>query len=188
MRITRVETLSCEGGWRIHNFVKMSTGTPQGLVGYSECTAMRTAPMLTAAIRHLGSRVVGESPDGHRGGPAQAVRHHAAAARRSRAPGHLRDRRGDARPQGQGSRRSGLPAPGRQGARPRARLLYTRRAQRAARPRIAACPRRLRAPGTWRSMSGLPAFPHSRPVSAPWPVACSGTKGATSATRRWTRS
>lgn len=60
MRVTNVETLSCEGGWRIHNFVKISTD--EGLVGYSECTCMRSAPMLVAAIRHLGSYVVGQDP------------------------------------------------------------------------------------------------------------------------------
>jgi galactonate dehydratase len=60
MRITKVQTVSCEGGWRIHNFVKVSTD--EGLVGWSECTAMRTAPMLTAAIRYLGSLIVGEDP------------------------------------------------------------------------------------------------------------------------------
>ncbi|MFH1086642.1 MAG: mandelate racemase/muconate lactonizing enzyme family protein [Chloroflexota bacterium] len=60
MKVTQVETLSCEGGWRIHNFVKISTD--EGLVGYSECTMMHSAPMLTAAITHLGSYVIGQDP------------------------------------------------------------------------------------------------------------------------------
>lgn len=60
MIVTQVETLSCEGGWRTHNFVKISTD--EGLVGYSECTSMRTAPMLVAAIKHLGAYVVGMDP------------------------------------------------------------------------------------------------------------------------------
>lgn len=60
MRITRVETFSCEGGWRIHNFVKISTD--EGLVGYAECTMMRSAPMLVAAMQHLGSHVIGQDP------------------------------------------------------------------------------------------------------------------------------
>lgn len=60
MRITKVETLSCEGGWRIHNFVKITTD--EGLVGWSECTMMHSAPALTAAIRHLGTYVVGQDP------------------------------------------------------------------------------------------------------------------------------
>ncbi len=60
MRITNIETLSCEGGWRTHNFVKVSTD--EGLVGYSECTCMHSAPMLVAAIKHLGSQVIGQNP------------------------------------------------------------------------------------------------------------------------------
>ena len=60
MRVTKVETLSCEGGWRTHNFVKITTDT--GLVGWSECTMMHSAPMLVAAIKHLGSYVIGQDP------------------------------------------------------------------------------------------------------------------------------
>jgi galactonate dehydratase len=60
MKVTKVETLSCEGGWRIHNFVKITTDT--GLVGWSECTMMHSAPMLVAAIKHLGSYVIGQDP------------------------------------------------------------------------------------------------------------------------------
>ena len=60
MKVTKIETLSCEGGWRIHNFVKITTD--EGLVGYSECTCMHSAPMLVAAIKHLGTYVVGQDP------------------------------------------------------------------------------------------------------------------------------
>ncbi len=60
MKVTKVETISCEGGWRTHNFVKITTD--EGLLGWSECTMMHSAPMLTAAIRHLGAHVVGQDP------------------------------------------------------------------------------------------------------------------------------
>ena len=60
MKVTSVETLSCAGGWRTHNFLKVTTD--EGLIGYSECTAMHSAPMLTAAIKHLGSYIIGQDP------------------------------------------------------------------------------------------------------------------------------
>ena len=60
MKVTNVETLSCESARRIYNFVTITTD--EGLVGHAECTMMRSAPMLVAAIKHLGSYVIDQDP------------------------------------------------------------------------------------------------------------------------------
>ena len=65
MKVTAVETLSCEGGWRIHNFVKLTTDA--GLVGYAclvgglaACRVVGllldgfSAEMVSASILELG--------------------------------------------------------------------------------------------------------------------------------------
>ena len=60
MKVTSVDVLSCEGGWRILNFVKIQTDA--GIIGYAECNCMRTAPILRAAIEYLGALVVDRDP------------------------------------------------------------------------------------------------------------------------------
>jgi galactonate dehydratase len=60
MKVTKIETLSCDGGWRTQNFVKMYTD--EGIIGYSECNCLQSAPMLVAAIKHLGHYVIGQNP------------------------------------------------------------------------------------------------------------------------------
>ncbi len=60
MKITKVETLSCDGGWRTHNFVKMHTD--EGIIGYAECNCQQSAPMIVAAIKHLSHHLIGHNP------------------------------------------------------------------------------------------------------------------------------
>jgi L-alanine-DL-glutamate epimerase-like enolase superfamily enzyme len=60
MKVTKIETLSCDGGWRTQNFVKISTD--EGITGYSEANCLQSAPMLVAAIKHLGHYIVGTDP------------------------------------------------------------------------------------------------------------------------------
>ncbi len=60
MKITKIETLSCDGGWRTLSFVKMSTD--EGIIGYAEANCLHSAPMLMAAIKHLGHYLIGHDP------------------------------------------------------------------------------------------------------------------------------
>lgn len=60
MKITSVDVLQCEGGWRTQNFVKVQTD--DGITGYAECNCQRTDRMLKAAIEHAGSMIVGKDP------------------------------------------------------------------------------------------------------------------------------
>ncbi len=56
-RVTRIETLSCDAGWRHYHFVKVSTD--DGITGWSEFDEGFGAPGVAAAIQKLGERVVG---------------------------------------------------------------------------------------------------------------------------------
>lgn len=60
MKITAVETLSCDAGWR--NFYFLRVRTDGDLVGWSEWNGSYGAPGLTSAIEELGSVVVGTDP------------------------------------------------------------------------------------------------------------------------------
>ncbi len=60
MRITRIETLQADGGWRRFGFVKLSTD--EGLVGWSEYAESHWSRGLGALIAELGSTMVGEDP------------------------------------------------------------------------------------------------------------------------------
>lgn len=60
MKVTQIETLSCDGGWRTLSFVKISTDA--GITGYAEANCLHSAPMLVAAIQHLGHHIVGANP------------------------------------------------------------------------------------------------------------------------------
>lgn len=65
MRITEIEILRCQAGWRPWTFLKLTTD--EGLTGVSECTeTFGSQPALDAAIEDLGDRfVVGEDPRSH---------------------------------------------------------------------------------------------------------------------------
>jgi L-alanine-DL-glutamate epimerase-like enolase superfamily enzyme len=63
MKVTRVETLACDAGWRNYHFVKLTTDT--GIVGWSEFAEGFGSPGLATIIDKLGSRVVGQTVGEH---------------------------------------------------------------------------------------------------------------------------
>ena len=60
MKITRIEDLHADSGWRTLSFLKITTDA--GLVGWSEFSASMSAPGLSAVIRELGASVIGLDP------------------------------------------------------------------------------------------------------------------------------
>ncbi len=60
MRITAIDDVHCDGGWRTFSFLKLSTDS--GLVGWSEFSQNYGSPGLGAAVRALGARLLGEDP------------------------------------------------------------------------------------------------------------------------------
>jgi hypothetical protein len=63
MKVTGIETLHCDGGWRNYSFVKLTTD--EGIVGWSEYDEGFGSPGVTAAIERLAERVVGEDVSAH---------------------------------------------------------------------------------------------------------------------------
>lgn len=63
MKVAKLETLSCDAGWRNYHFVKLTTDT--GIVGWSEFDEGFGAPGLSAAIQRLAPRVVGQNAHDH---------------------------------------------------------------------------------------------------------------------------
>src|SRR3989338_10547196 len=61
MKITKVEALHCDAGWRPWTFVKISTD--EGLVGWSECSDSHGSPRgLEGVIKDLSALLVGQDP------------------------------------------------------------------------------------------------------------------------------
>ena len=60
MRITGLEDLHADGGWRTISFLKLTTD--EGIIGWSEFNETSWNPGLTAIIRKLGEAVVGRDP------------------------------------------------------------------------------------------------------------------------------
>ncbi len=60
MRITRIDTLSCNAGWRDFCFLKISTDS--GIVGWSEFMESYGSQGLGEVIRRLSARLIGEDP------------------------------------------------------------------------------------------------------------------------------
>jgi len=60
MRITSIEDMHADGGWRVVSFLKISTDV--GLVGWSEFHEGMAGPGLTNIIRVLSERIIGEDP------------------------------------------------------------------------------------------------------------------------------
>ena len=58
-RITNVELLACDAGWRNYHFVKLTTD--DGAIGWSEYDEGFGSPGVSAAIQRLSTRVVGQS-------------------------------------------------------------------------------------------------------------------------------
>jgi L-alanine-DL-glutamate epimerase-like enolase superfamily enzyme len=62
-KVTGLETLSCDAGWRNYHFVKLTTD--DGIVGWSEFDEGFGAPGVAAAIQRLGARVIGQPVGAH---------------------------------------------------------------------------------------------------------------------------
>ncbi len=60
MRIIKVEDLHCNAGWRDFSFLKISTD--EGLVGWSEYMEWYGSQGLSAVIRRLSERLIGQDP------------------------------------------------------------------------------------------------------------------------------
>ena len=60
MKITQIEDLHCDAGWRTFSFLKVSTDV--GIIGYSEYNESYGSKGLNAVIRALGEGLVGADP------------------------------------------------------------------------------------------------------------------------------
>jgi L-alanine-DL-glutamate epimerase-like enolase superfamily enzyme len=60
MKITKLETLHCDAGWRVNSFLKISTD--EGITGWSEFMEGYGAQGLAGVIEKLGARLVGQDP------------------------------------------------------------------------------------------------------------------------------
>ena len=60
MRIARIDDLHCDAGWRVFSFLKITTD--DGIVGWSEYNESYGSKGLTAIIRALGDRLIGQDP------------------------------------------------------------------------------------------------------------------------------
>ncbi|MEM9046832.1 MAG: mandelate racemase/muconate lactonizing enzyme family protein [Pseudomonadota bacterium] len=81
MRITSIESLHCDAGWRVWSFLKISTN--EGVTGWAEYNESYGSPGLSEVIRRLGEALIGEDP--------RAVERHSARlyAKTRQAPGGL---------------------------------------------------------------------------------------------------
>jgi L-alanine-DL-glutamate epimerase-like enolase superfamily enzyme len=64
MKITGLESLHADAGWRVFSFLKLTTDQP-GLIGWSEYNESAANRGLTAAIHGLGALAIGEDPLAH---------------------------------------------------------------------------------------------------------------------------
>lgn len=61
MKITKIETLHCDAGWRPWSFIKVSTD--EGIIGYSECTDSHGSPSgIGGIIKDLQPFLLGKDP------------------------------------------------------------------------------------------------------------------------------
>jgi galactonate dehydratase len=63
LKVTKIETLACDAGWRNYSFVKLTT--TDGIVGWSEYSEDFGSPGITAVIARLGVKVVGQNVFDH---------------------------------------------------------------------------------------------------------------------------
>lgn len=63
MKVTAIETLHCDAGWRNYHFVKLSTDS--GIVGWSEFDEGFGSPGVTTVIERMSERVVGKNVSEH---------------------------------------------------------------------------------------------------------------------------
>ena len=60
MKITKIEDLHCDAGWRNFSFLRIETD--EGITGYSEYNESYGAKGLTGIIQKLGEHLIGEDP------------------------------------------------------------------------------------------------------------------------------
>ncbi len=60
MKITAIESLHCNAGWRNFSFLKISTN--EGLIGWSEYNESYGSPGLSTVIDKLGGLLIGQDP------------------------------------------------------------------------------------------------------------------------------
>src|SRR5216110_1667470 len=60
MKITKIEDLHCDAGWRVNSFLKITTD--DGLVGWSEYMEGYGAQGLTGVIQKMGECLIGQDP------------------------------------------------------------------------------------------------------------------------------
>lgn len=60
MKITKVETLHCDAGWRPWSFVKIQTD--EGITGYGECSNPRSPHGVAGCVRDLEGLLLGQDP------------------------------------------------------------------------------------------------------------------------------
>ncbi len=60
MKITSVDDIHADAGWRTLSFLKITTDS--GLVGWSEFGEGRSSPGLTGVIRKISSQLIGQDP------------------------------------------------------------------------------------------------------------------------------
>jgi L-alanine-DL-glutamate epimerase-like enolase superfamily enzyme len=106
MKITKIEDLHCDAGWRVNSFLKVTTD--EGIVGWSEYMEGYGAPGLTGVIRKIGERLIGRDPRPVEAISALALRRDPAGRGRHQPDGDRRDRERAGRHQGEGARRAGL--------------------------------------------------------------------------------
>jgi galactonate dehydratase len=63
LKVTAIETLACDAGWRNYHFVKLTTS--DGIIGWSEFSEDFGSPGITAVIKRLAGKVVGHSVSDH---------------------------------------------------------------------------------------------------------------------------
>ena len=63
MKVTKIESLHADAGWRVFSFLKISTD--EGLVGYSEYNQSYGSKGLSTVIERLSPLVVGKDPRDH---------------------------------------------------------------------------------------------------------------------------
>ena len=125
MKVTGIETLHCDAGWRNYSFVKLTTD--EGIVGWSEYDEGFGSPGVTAAIEHLAERVVGQDVSAHERIYAElyCVTRPAAGGVVAEAMGAIENALLDAK--AKAARRAVLRAARRQAARPHPALLVALR-------------------------------------------------------------
>ena len=60
MKITKIEDLHADGGWRTLSFLKITTD--EGIVGWAETSEGMAGPGLVMVIRRLAERLIGRDP------------------------------------------------------------------------------------------------------------------------------